>query len=458
MQGPLAFAGSFALKGNLNLLLNTILLIDDDEVCRSPAAEILRRAQWNVFEAEDGEQGLQLALQHRPDIILCDLLMPRVNGYQVCRAVRERVELRHTKILVVTGRDYASDRKSAEEAGADGYLVKPLELSRLMDALDQVMPGRTGGAPVVPAPPAAMPDGKGTRLKFWGVRGSIPSPGAGTVHFGGNTSCVEVRTGDQIVVLDAGSGIRALGNALVEEFRGKPIELTLLITHTHWDHIQGFPFFVPAYDSRNRVHIYGYEGALSGLRTALEGQMESPYFPVSLDELPSNLRIDELRDMEFTAGTVRIEACFTNHPGVCVAYKLRTNDGVVVYMPDNETKRGSIDLADGRVVPDPADEKLKEFIRGADIVIMDCQYTAEEYQTHVNWGHGCVDEVVRMAIENDVKRLYTFHHDPSHDDRFISAMLVHARQIAERAASSLEIEAAREGEEVTLLAGAVAKP
>ena len=435
--------------------MNTILLIDDDEACRSPIAELLRRAQWNVIEAEDGEAGLELAMKHRPDVMLCDLLMPRVNGYQVCRAVRERIELRHTKILVVTGRDYASDRKSAEEAGADGYLVKPLEIAKLLAALEKLLPGAVPGSVNGTAHAAPQPDGQGTRIKFWGVRGSIPSPGDGTVHFGGNTSCVEVRAGSQLIVLDAGSGIRALGNSLVEEFKGKPVEVTLLITHTHWDHIQGFPFFVPAYDSRNRIQIFGYEGALSGLRTALEGQMESPYFPVSLDELPGNLRIDELRDMEFAIGPVQVEACFTNHPGVCVGYKLRTADGSIVYMPDNETKRHQSSVVNGQVVPDPADEKLREFIRGAEVLIIDSQYTAEEYQTHVNWGHGNLDEVVRMAIEAGAKRLYTFHHDPSHDDQFVTGMLQHARQIAEHAASPLIIDAAREGLEIVMRAGVV---
>src|SRR5436190_11511465 len=120
--------------------MKTILLIDDDEVCREPAAEWLRSVNWNVLEAEDGETGLELAIKNRPDVILCDLLMPRVNGYQVCRAVREHLELRHTKIIVVTGRDYTADRKSAEEAGADDYLVKPLELERLDAALERLKP------------------------------------------------------------------------------------------------------------------------------------------------------------------------------------------------------------------------------------------------------------------------------------------------------------------------------
>src|SRR5215203_1471932 len=136
--------------------VKTILLIDDDEDCRTPAAELLRRRDWHVREAADGEQGLELAVRHRPDVILCDLLMPRVNGYQVCRAVREHLELRHTRIIVVTGRDYASDRKSAEEAGADGYIVKPLDMGKLEAILGEIDTEETKkaeiAAPTVPSP------------------------------------------------------------------------------------------------------------------------------------------------------------------------------------------------------------------------------------------------------------------------------------------------------------------
>jgi CheY-like chemotaxis protein len=240
-----------------------------------------------VLEAEDGEVGIQLALQHRPDVILCDLLMPRVNGYQVCRAVRDHLELRHTKIIVLTGRDYSSDRKSAEEAGADAYLVKPFDVTKLAEIVEKL---RT--AEESPSSPTALPlahggHSGGTLLRFWGVRGSIPSPGQGTVFFGGNTTCVELRTAGRVIILDAGSGIRPLGLALIDESNGQPLDVSLLVTHTHWDHIQGFPFFIPAYDARNRIHIYGFEGALNGLRTALAGQMESPYFPVALDEMPA---------------------------------------------------------------------------------------------------------------------------------------------------------------------------
>ena len=432
--------------------MKTILLIDDDELCREPAAEWLRRGDWNVLEASDGEKGLELAIQHRPDVILCDLLMPRVNGYQVCRSVREHHELRHTKIIVITGRDYASDRKSAEEAGADEYLVKPLDFARLDEALQRVLP-QPPAVTANKATPEPAGDDSGTRLRFWGVRGSIPSPGNGTVIFGGNTSCVEVRAGGRIIILDAGSGIRPLGLSLMQEFQERPLNVTLLITHTHWDHIQGFPFFIPAYNPKNRVRILGYEGAKAGLATTLAGQMESPYFPVALGDMPGSIVIEELHDMHFTLGTIRVEACFTNHPGVCVAYKLHTPDGAIVFMPDNETKKVAVSPAGNGQPACPVDS-IAEFIRGADVLIMDSQYTAEEYATHINWGHSSVDEAVRLAVEAKVGRLYLFHHDPSHDDRFVSGMLAHAREVALARHSALIVEAAREGDELVLAAAA----
>ena len=243
---------------------------------------------------------------------------------------------------------------------------------------------------------------------------------------------------------------------LAAEAEGKPLNLTLLITHSHWDHIQGFPFFVPAYDPESRLRILGYEGASEGLRTTLAGQMESPYFPLALDQLPGNIEIEELKDMHFQIGAIPVDACFTNHPGVCVGYRFQTSGGVIVYMPDNETVARNAKHGPG-LVPSTIEGDIVDFVRDADVLVLDAQYDAKEYAAHVGWGHGCVDEVVALAVRANVKRLYLFHHDPAHDDRVIGSMVAHARALAKAAKSTIRIEAAREGEVIALPARAAAR-
>lgn len=289
------------------------------------------------------------------------------------------------------------------------------------------------------------------RIKFWGVRGSVPTPGPATVYYGGNTSCVEVRADDEIIVLDAGTGIRPLGLALDEEFRDQPINLTLLISHTHWDHIQGFPFFLPAYQSKNNLRVLGYEGSKSGLSATLAGQMESPYFPIALGAMPGNIRIEELQGFNFKVGNVRVEAWMMNHPGIAVGYRLWTSAGSVAYLPDNEPFSPRQNGCAPHVA-DTYNSRLIEFIRGTDVLIIDSQYDSTEYGTHIGWGHGCVDDVVKLALLAEVEHLFLFHHDPSHDDVRIRAMCDHARAVAREGGNRIRIDAAREGEEVALRA------
>ena len=153
------------------------------------------------------------------------------------------------------------------------------------------------------------------------------------MRYGGNTSCVEVRADGEIIVLDGGSGIRLLGMALEQEFGSQPVKLTLLIAYTHWDHIQGLPFTLPASDEKNQIRVLGYEGARAGLATILSGQMETPFFPVSLRDLAGNIAIEELKEMEFSIGKVQVRSKFANHPGICAGYHLFTSGGSVAYFP-----------------------------------------------------------------------------------------------------------------------------
>lgn len=298
-----------------------------------------------------------------------------------------------------------------------------------------------------------------TRLRFWGVRGSIPTPGPGTIHYGGNTSCVEVRAGGQLIVLDAGTGIRPLGGHLAAEFDGGPLQLTLLISHTHWDHIQGFPFFAPAYNPKNKLTVLGYEGAQRGLESTLSSQMESPYFPISMRQMPGNISVRELKECSFRIGDVQVDATFLNHPGVCAGYRLTTNVGSIVYLPDHEPfhrfqahpRSGSPRPPDrGDESVQRAEERLVEFVRGADILILDSQYDEAEYKSHVGWGHSCAEDTVMLAARSEVKRLFLFHHDPAHDDERVARIADRATQVARELGSSLQVEAAREGVEVEL--------
>jgi len=426
--------------------MKTVLIIDDDQACREPVAELLRGDGWTVHEAENGQTGLDAARRLKPDAIVCDLLMPVTNGFQLCHAVRQEKSLKHVKILVLTGRDYPTDRKIAEELGADDYLVKPMEIRHLVDALERLVGIEDSGDAIVGGHKMGGED-LPPRIKFWGVRGSTPTPGPDTIQYGGNTSCVEVRADGELIIFDAGSGIRPLGNSLAQEFDDHPIDANLLLTHTHWDHIQGFPFFGPAYNPNNLIRIFGMEGARKGLRETLEDQMQSPYFPISMAQMAANIIIEEVKEMRFKIGPLTVEACYVNHPDVCVGYKVITSHGSICYIPDHESAPEGFAIA-GSHVPSTIQKRVIEFAQNAEVLIMDAQYTYEEYRTHVGWGHGCLDEVVRVAKEAKVTRLYLFHHDPGHDDEFIANMLVRAQELAE--GSGLIVEAAREGEMITL--------
>lgn len=288
------------------------------------------------------------------------------------------------------------------------------------------------------------------RIRFWGVRGSIPTPGPTTVRYGGNTSCVEVRADGQIIILDAGTGLRLLGRQLLAEFKDQPLELTLLLTHTHWDHIQGLPFFLPVYKPQNRLRILGYEGARHGLEVVLAGQMAAPFFPIGLREVPANVRIRELKQMSFRIGPVRVRTSVANHPGKCFGYRLFTSSGSVAFFPDNEVRFAGAAVAPGRIPAPGENQAMINFLRGTDVLIMDAQFDANEYRRHPGWGHGCVDAVVGLALQAEVKSLFLFHHAPDHDDAKVSRMLAHARRIVARHKGKLRVQAAREGITVKL--------
>jgi phosphoribosyl 1,2-cyclic phosphodiesterase len=266
-------------------------------------------------------------------------------------------------------------------------------------------------------------------IRFWGVRGSIASPGPETANVGGNTSCVEVMCNTQRIVLDAGTGLRALGNALVAT--REPQALSLLLSHFHWDHIQGLPFFVPAYMPQTKLTIVGASDGRHSLRDKLSRQMTEPHFPVQLDDLSAQLTYREARPMQaFELGEVRVKVARWNHPGGVFAYRLEHEGSSIVYATDTEHY----------ACVDPA---LKNLAQDADVLIYDAQYTEEEYQSKVGWGHSTYVAGAEVAKAAGVKRLVLFHHDPMRTDEGVVGI--------ERAASALfsNTIAAREGLVIT---------
>jgi diguanylate cyclase (GGDEF)-like protein len=282
-------------------------------------------------------------------------------------------------------------------------------------------------------------------VRFWGTRGSIPTPGHRTAIYGGNTSCVEIRTNDgTTIVLDCGTGIRVLGLDMLR--RPGPHRIHLLIGHTHWDHIQGFPFFTPAFLPGSELNIYGSAAFQRSLEESLSGQMQYSYFPVKLHDLASRIHYTELEEGFFRIGEILVETQYLNHTAPTIAYRISTDGATVAYVTDHEPFWNS----PGPVFHHPGDQRHIEFLKGADLVIHDAQYTSEEYRTKLGWGHSPTDYVSDIAMVAGVARLALFHHDPTHDDEAIKRIEDMQRGRVAAAGSSLDVFAAAEGMEFEL--------
>jgi len=323
------------------------------------------------------------------------------------------------------------------------------------------------------------------RFTFWGVRGSIPAPGKSTVKYGGNTSCIEiyVKDRDQVVILDAGTGIRELGNDLLTRFKLGSLSCNIFLTHTHWDHVQGFPFFAPAFIEGNNFNIYGPTTVMGNggqkanlqLKDLFIEQMRYQYFPVKLDEMKAKSQFFEIKEGKYDIDGVSITVKNLNHPILCLGYRFSFgSQGDLTYCTDSEPYMNYF-LSNVNDIPedmfDPAVyEKLKSrindpisieklnlclqenmniinFCKGSRALVYDSQYMRDEYIKKMSWGHSRVDDAVSIACKAGVEKLYLFHHDPTRSDGAVEDMLAYAREIAVSRFKNREIkiEAAAEG-------------
>ena len=282
-------------------------------------------------------------------------------------------------------------------------------------------------------------------VAFWGTRGGISTPGRSTEKYGGNTPCVSVTYEDDVFIFDAGTGIRVLGNDLIVTGGLKNKRLHLFLTHTHWDHIQGLPFFVPAYVKGTPLTIYGSASKGGFLETILRGQMDYDYFPVDMSSLPSSLNIVEIEEPTLQFGKVTVQWEEQHyHPGGSLRYKVSLGDTAVVFSTDVELNR-----CFGKDYPteeerEHAQQYLK-FVQGASLLIGDAQYTAEQYPTKIGWGHTSMELLMEIAHRSGVKRLAIYHHDPDHSDTMLDDLWNKFGPMYSQARPSMQVLWAREG-------------
>jgi CheY-like chemotaxis protein/glyoxylase-like metal-dependent hydrolase (beta-lactamase superfamily II) len=292
------------------------------------------------------------------------------------------------------------------------------------------------------------------RIKFWGTRGSIPTPGSNTIRYGGNTSCVELRSDDgTLFILDCGTGLRRLGQKLLQE--KQPISGIILLSHTHWDHTQGFAFFDPIFQKGNQFTIFAVSGVDRSLSEVLSGQMDYLYFPLTLDELESTILFKEIGEETFNVGDVQVRTQFTNHTVLTLGFRIKAGGRTVVYVADHEPfstnlYRAGVENPSLEDIIHAGDRRHVEFLTDADLVIHDAQYTNAEYLDKRNWGHSTMEYVLDVAMAANVRQVVLSHHDPDHDDDFLDALEAHCQDQVRAVGSNMNVLLAAEGLEIFL--------
>ncbi len=396
-----------------------ILVIDDDTAVRSFIGVVLRREGYDVKLLESAINVENMVTEYGPELIVCDIMMPGRDGLAVCRAIKARPETQHIHVLLASAKSFESDKRAALNAGAAGYLVKPIREQDLANAVRNALASETA-------------------VKVWGCRGSIPTPENAQGWYGSNTPCLSLDVpGRGLIVLDAGTGLRALGQSLVKA----PVRrISLLLTHFHWDHIFGLPFFAPVYMAGYEIHIYAPAESQDALAEKLEKQIGGDYFPVSIEAFRAAIKLHAVQQGMLEIEGLSVSTHYASHPGTTLIYRLDAGDHSLVYAPDNE------------ILPEWVDphlsgeaQRLAEFASGASLFIHDCAYSLAVYQTRRSWGHSCGPALAAVAKEAQARRVLLFHHDPDNTDDEVQAINQEFQTALNTLGAAIPSEPASEG-------------
>lgn len=420
-----------------------ILVAEDVEVTALVAARVLSRRGFEVEVSEDGQDCLEKLSTFAPQLVILDLMLPKVDGINVLKQIRSDPdsEIRKVGVILYTAELFRPDVSLARELGVFDAVEKSAGIGRLLSSVEEYFAaggkfpgsqeesasGKPGVAEVYDLPAEAA---RGTAC-LWGTRGSIPICGPLYMRHGGNTSCMAITYDENILIFDAGSGIRDLSGALFQP----PRRICVFITHAHWDHIQGFPFFTPAYDPTCEIEIFGSRGFGKDLESIFRGQLDRDYFPVQLDDMNATLQFKQLDEEAIEVGRATVTWTYAHHPGATVCYKIDIDGKTVVWMPDNEFLSGyfgsplEVTLDSDIVAPY---RPLLAFLDEVDVLISEAQYMNSEYPEKLRWGHSSVSNACLLTKLARVKKWIVTHHDPTHDDRFLDRKLVVTKKLLQQ--------------------------
>jgi phosphoribosyl 1,2-cyclic phosphodiesterase/ActR/RegA family two-component response regulator len=396
-------------------------LIDDDPSIVEVETILLQSEGYEVSSTTSSLEALEKIRSTKPDCVILDLIMPGIDGFEVCQQLRKEPGLEDLKIIFVSSKAFEYDRKRSIEVGGGGFILKPIDHETFVEKIIKIINDKM-------------------ELTYWGVRGTLPMPGEKTIKYGGHTSCVtiEFQKGD-FFIFDAGSGIKALSNHLLSQKKAR-IDAKIFISHPHWDHINALPFFVPLFIPGHEIEILGASHGELTMRELISSQMEGVYFPIQIKEFAARVFFRDLKEESLEINGIKIQTLLLNHPGNCLGYRVEHQGHSICYVTDNE-----LPLETSQYFNQQNLDRLVQFVQGTDILITDSTYTNTEYQQGKElWGHSTVEQVVKLAHQAKVKELHLFHHDPDQTDADIDAKLDIAKSMLKKLNSPVQCIAPKE--------------